>query len=182
MDFMNKPRGKYVYLVGNDSRGVVAHSYIKEDAKKFVKQRPDDNYNIVKAKRTEKIEQRLDQYMEITNTVLGEDRKYYLTESEELYILESIDTFMDDGMRYIESFIEHVKLLEFSDNESKEIKDFVKYLKKIYKVMKKADNGKYEEDEDEEPKSRIDLLDMNKVIEFAIKHLLSLLVLLNVFP
>lgn len=181
MDYMNKPRGKHVYLVGNDSRGVVAHSYVKEDAKKFIKQRPDDNYTIVKAKLTEKIEQRLDQYMEITNTVLGEDRKYYLTESEELYILEAIETFMDDGMRYIESFIVHVKLLEFSDKESEEIKDFVKYLKKVYEVMKKADNGKYEE-EDYEPIERISLLDMNKVIEFAIKHLLSLIIILNVFP
>ena len=170
-DYMNKPRGKYVYLVGNDSRGVVAYSYIKQDAKTYVKQRHLNKYNIVKAKLTEKVKQRLDQYMEITNTVLGEDGKYFLTEAEELYVLESLETFLDDNMRYIESFIEHVKLLELSDEESKQVKDFVKYLKKVYKVMKNADDGKYEDDENESP-SRTNLLDMNRVIKFAIKHLL----------
>ena len=169
---MNNSNNKYVYLVGTDSLGSIAHAYNKQIAKLYNKQRQ-NRYNIIKVKITDEINHNLHDNDEIIHTVLTDDKNILLTSSEEEFILDTLCNFMDNINHSIPRIITKLNMLECTKEEAKHIKKFIKFLKKLDKIIQKLEDEKYDVDEDTgELNDRYSLLDMTKVVKFGVKHFL----------
>lgn len=154
---------KHVYLLGNDVTGLLAYTYKKEDAKEFNEQRK-RSYSIKKVKLNDKVKSLLCDDLEITRCCCSPN--YLVTQSEEEYILNSLDQLVDDSIRSINSFLSYYKYLNLTDNEKEDINNLSEFFKSLNKVFEKLDNYDYEEH------TRSDLFNMDEVIKFAVKYIL----------
>ena len=132
---------KHLYLIGYGN-SCIGFAYNKKEAKTAAKKR---NYNVVKIKKTPKIEK------------IVEEDEYYMGKSlihsfggqlmfgeEEEWLLESFGQFELENVMCMESLIEHFQKMKFTSKE----KEAVEFLTELlaYHIKASQEDGIYDDE------------------------------------